>query len=444
MSLDTNAPKRRSSTETLEDCIAAIKAQGSQSDIVFTKLYLDSARRDAAAADARIAAGQPLSPIDGRIVSIKDLYDVAGETTMSGSKVMAEAPPATRDAPVVERLRRAGAVIVGKTHMTEFAFSAVGLNPHFGNPGNPDDAARVAGGSSTGATIALRKGMCEFSVGSDTGGSIRMPSALCGTVGLKPTQSRISREGMTALCPTFDTAGAIALTVSDCQLLDGVLSGQEAPMPASLSLDGMRIGVPEYYFQNGIEAPVKKAFDDAISTLEAAGAAIVDPGIEQILDAMNEVNARATFPNVESSYVFRQQMSSNPDAIDPFIRSRIERGMSVDAAHYIWMTRQREKLLDQMDEALASVDVLMTPTVPIVAPLITAMSDPEELARVNLLLLRNTWVANFFNLPALSLPCHKRGLPVGMQIIGHRNADHRVFAVGSAVETIGSVRKLCA
>ena len=297
MSLDSNAAGRRSSTETLEDCIAAIKAYGSQGDIVFTKLYLESARRDAAAADTRIASGQPLSPIDGRVVSIKDLYDVGGETTMSGSKMMADSPPAGKDAPVVARLRRAGAVIVGKTHMTEFAFSAVGMNPHFGNPGNPEDAARVAGGSSTGAAIALRKGMCEFSVGSDTGGSIRMPSALCGTVGLKPTQARIPREGMTALCPTFDTAGAIALSVSDCQVLDGVLSGQEEPVPASLSLDGVRIGVPDYYFQDNIEAPVKKAFDDTIGNLAAAGAVIVEPGIKQILDTMNEVNARATFPN---------------------------------------------------------------------------------------------------------------------------------------------------
>jgi aspartyl-tRNA(Asn)/glutamyl-tRNA(Gln) amidotransferase subunit A len=420
----------------LEACLAAIAAPGAQGEIVFTRLYEEAARADAAAAGARLAAGRPLSALDGAIVSIKDLFDVAGETTNAGSRLLAAAPPAEADAPVVRRLRRAGAVIVGKTHMTEFAFSAVGLNPHLGDPGNPADPARIPGGSSTGAAIALRRGMCDLSVGSDTGGSVRMPSALCGTVGLRPSQARVPREGMVPLCPSFDVAGPMGLGVAELALLDGVLAGDEAPPPAPLPLDGLRVAGPDAYFLDGAEPPVRAALDRALDRLSDAGARILAPRLGPLLGRMAEVNARATFPNVESSFVFAAQMRADPGAIDPFIRSRIERGMSVDAAHYIWMTRARAELMAEMDAVFEEVDMVVTPTVPILAPPLAAMVDAGELARVNLLLLRNTWVANFFDLPALSLPCQAGGLPVGLQAIGGRGRDRRVLAFGAALERL--------
>jgi aspartyl-tRNA(Asn)/glutamyl-tRNA(Gln) amidotransferase subunit A len=424
------------SSERLQCCLDRIKDPDGQGDIIFTRLYEDTARQDAAASDARLAAGRPLSTIDGRIVSIKDLFDVAGEVTTAGSELMRKNPPAERDAAVVTTLRQAGAVIIGKTHMTEFAFSAVGMNPHFGNPGNPDDASRIAGGSSTGAAIAIRKGMCEMSVGSDTGGSIRMPSALCGTVGLKPTQARIARGGMAPLCPSFDTAGAIAANAADCAKLDAVLAGDRARGPAPLALEGLRVGIPDSYFFDGVDPAVQKAFDSTLRTLEQNGVLLVNAGVDDILADMNMVNERATFPNVESSFVFREQMKTDPGALDPFIRSRIERGMGIEAGHYIWMTEQRAALMARMDNALQSLDFMLTPTVPILAATIEDMRDPDQLAATNLLLLRNTWVANFFDLPALSLPSNRGGLAIGMQIIGKRSEDRRVLAGGLAFEPL--------
>ena len=424
------------SSARLEQCLDRIKDPKGQGNIIFTRLYEETARQDAAASDARLAAGRPLSAIDGNIVSIKDLFDVAGDVTTAGSRLMSKNAPAESDAPIVQTLRRAGAVIIGKTHMTEFAFSAVGMNPHFGDPGNPDDVTRIAGGSSTGAAIAIRLGMCDMSVGSDTGGSIRMPSALCGTVGLKPTQARIPREGMVPLCPSFDTAGAIAANVQDCAKLDAVLAGGSKSEIEPLTLEGLRIGVPESYFFDGMETPVQEAFEATLERLKQSGALLVKARMDEILADMNTVNERATFPNVESSYVFRQQMKDDPDAVDPFIRSRIERGMSIEASHYIWMTEQRSDLMSRIDAAMQFLDFIVTPTVPILAAKIEDMRNPDQLATTNLLLLRNTWVANFFNLPAMSLPINNGGLSIGLQIFGKRAEDKRVLSAALAVEKL--------
>lgn len=423
----------QSSSARLEACLKRI-ASDPQGSMIFRSVTAGRARADAAAADARLAAGCPLSAIDGVVVSIKDLFDVAGEPTTAGSKMMLDAPPARRDAEVVNLLRRAGAVIIGKTHMTEFAFSAVGANPHFGTPGNPEDETRISGGSSTGAAIALRKGMCEMSVGSDTGGSIRMPSALCGTVGLKPTQRRVSRDGVQALCPSFDTIGALCLTVGDTATLDAILSGEERREIRPASLGDICVAIPKVYFQDDMDDHVRASFEAAIDRLVAAGMRIAEIDIEVELERMNEVNVRGTFPNVESSYVFRRQMAEAPDKIDPFIRSRIERGMAVDAAHYIWMCNERAELMRSVDRHFDKVDFILTPTVPIVASKIEEVADPNELARINLLLLRNTWVSNFFDLPAMSLPCHGSGLPVGLQVVGRHGADNAVFGMGLAIE----------
>lgn len=424
------------SSARLQQCLDRINDPKGQGSIIFTRLYVEAARQDAAASDARRVAGRPLSPIDGKIVSIKDLFDVAGDVTTAGSRLMSKNAPAESDAPIVKTLRRAGAVIIGKTHMTEFAFSAVGMNPHFGDPGNPDDVTRIAGGSSTGAAIAIRLGMCEMSVGSDTGGSIRMPSALCGTVGLKPTQARIPREGMVPLCPSFDTAGAIAASVQDCAKLDAVLAGDSKVEIEPLALEGLRIGVPESYFFDGMEAPVQEAFEATLEKLKQSGTLLVKARIDDILADMNAVNERATFPNIESSFVFRQQMKDDPDAVDPFIRSRIERGMSIEASHYIWMTEQRSDLMNRIDVAMQSLDFIVTPTVPILAAKIADMRNPDQLATTNLLLLRNTWVANFFDLPALSLPINNGGLSIGLQIVGKRADDMRVLSAGLALEKL--------
>src|SRR3954462_13612488 len=220
-----------SSRDRLEQALAKIadpKGEGARACLT---AYADAARAAADAADARAGAGISLGSMDGAIVSIKDLFDVAGEPTRAGSRILADAPPAKTDAPIVRRLRAAGAVIVAKTNMTEFAFSGVGMNPHYGTPGNPADRARVPGGSSSGAAVAAADQMCDIAIGTDTGGSTRIPAALCGIVGFKPSQWRVPTEGAFPLSFTLDSIGPLARSVEACAKADAVMAAEDyAPL----------------------------------------------------------------------------------------------------------------------------------------------------------------------------------------------------------------------
>src|SRR3954469_14276614 len=231
--------------DRLEQALARIadpKGEGARACLT---LYTGAARAAADAADARAKSGISLGPLDGAIVTIKDLFDVAGEPTRAGSRILVEAPPAAADAPVVRRLRAAGAVIVAKTNMTEFAFSGVGLNPHYGTPGNPADRTRVPGGSSSGAAVAAADQMCGIAIGTDTGGSTRISGALCGIVGFKPSQKRIPTEGAFPLSYSLDSIGPIARTVLGCAVADSVMAGEsDFQAPTVLTAAGLRLGVP--------------------------------------------------------------------------------------------------------------------------------------------------------------------------------------------------------
>src|SRR6266702_2587731 len=234
-----------SARDRLEQALAKIadpKGEGARACLT---VYMDAARAAADAADARAKAGISLGSLDGTIVSIKDLFDVAGEPTRAGSKILANAAPAKADAPVVSRLRAAGAVIVAKTNMTEFAFSGVGLNPHYGTPGNPADRTRIPGGSSSGAAVAVADGMCEIAIGSDTGGSTRIPAALCGIVGFKPSRQRVPTAGAFPLSYTLDSVGPIARTVADCAVADAVMAGEDPWRIEPASLAGLRLGISQ-------------------------------------------------------------------------------------------------------------------------------------------------------------------------------------------------------
>ena len=240
---------------------------------IFTQLYPQAARQAADAADARAAAGQSLGPLDGRIVTIKDFFDVAGEATTAGSSMLRGAPPAEADAPVVGRLRAAGAVILGKTNMTEFAFSGLGLNPHWGTPGNARDRARLPGGSSSGAGVAAALGIGEIAIGTDTGGSVRIPAALNGVAGFKPSARRVPREGAFPLSYTLDSIGPLAPSVTLCALADSVMAGEPPAELEPASLAGRTVAVVED-FLDGTEPEVAAAFEASLGRLQAAGVRI--------------------------------------------------------------------------------------------------------------------------------------------------------------------------
>src|SRR5438477_7458636 len=250
------SPSQRSARDRLEEALARIADPNGEGGRACLTVYSQAARAAADAADARARAGVTLGPLDGAIVSIKDLFDVAGEPTRAGSKVLADAPPAARDAPVVRRLRAAGSVIVAKTNMTEFAFSGIGINPHYGTPGNPADRTRVPGGSSSGAAVAVADGMCEIAIGSDTGGSVRAPAAFCGIVGFKPSKFRLSTEGAFPLSYTLDSIGPMARTVADCAAADAIMASEPFRAVEPVRLAGLRLGIPQGVLLNNLDETV--------------------------------------------------------------------------------------------------------------------------------------------------------------------------------------------
>lgn len=400
---------------------------------VFTKLYPDAARAAGEHADAMRAAGVEISPLAGLPVSIKDLIDVAGETTLAGSTVLKDSPVAKSDAPVVKRLRIAGAAIIGKTNMTEFAFSGVGLNPHYGTPANPadDEIARIPGGSSSGAAVSVARGFCVAAIGSDTGGSIRIPAALCGIVGFKPTARRVPTTGAIPLSTTLDTICAMTRSVDDCILVDSIIADAELSIP-DLPLAGLRLAVPQTVMLDGLDPHVGKAFSAALTRLSVAGAKI----IEVPFAMLSEAAGLNKFSGPESFAWHRGLLSQREAEYDARVAKRIKMGASMSAADYIDMHRKRRDWIARMEEAMGPFDSLVMPTVPIVAPPIAELEASEEIFfKANGLLLRNTSAINLLDGCAVSLPCHPPGtLPVGMMVAGPAMSDRKILAVARAIE----------
>jgi aspartyl-tRNA(Asn)/glutamyl-tRNA(Gln) amidotransferase subunit A len=402
----------------------------------FTALYEASAREAARHADAMARAGVALPALAGLPVSIKDLYDVAGETTLAGSVLRRGEAPAEADAPSVARLRAAGAALIGRTNMSEFAFSGVGINPHFGTPANPADPAlpRVPGGSSSGAAVSVAAGLCVAGLGSDTGGSIRIPAALCGIVGFKNTQSRVPIDGAFPLSHTLDTVCAMARSVEDCLLVDGVLAGAALPVHRR-PLDGVRLTVPQTLVLDALDATVAHAFARSLSRLSGAGARVVEIPLAELAEVA-QINAPGGFSAVEAWATHRDAMRSRRDAFDPRVAARIALGEPVSAADYIVMQRRRQDWIGRTTRALAGFDALVCPTVPIVAPPIAdLMASDEAFFKANGLLLRNTFPINFLDGCAFSLPCHEDGeLPVGLMLAAPGGRDAALAGVALAVE----------
>ena len=414
--------------------IAEPDGQGSRTCLT---VYHDAARAAADAADARAALGVSLGPLDGAIVSIKDLFDVAGEPTRAGSKILAEeAEPAAADAAIVRRLRAGGAVIVAKTNMTEFAFSGIGANPHFGTPGNPWDRARVPGGSSAGAPVAVADGMCEISIGTDTGGSVRIPASLCGLVGFKPSRQRVPTDGAFPLSYSLDSVGPIARSVADCAKADAVMAGEHFSPLEPVSLAGLRFGIAEGLPLDRLDPAVAAAFDAAIKRLDGAGVRISRESLS-MFDDMSAVNAKGGISPPEACAIHRDRLNRRAKDIDPNVLARIERGCAVSAADYVDMVRERGRLVRAMDARLAGLDVLLMPTTSIVAPTIAEVADPKVFAARNAALLRNTAAINFFDLCAVSLPLPVApALPVGLMLIARNGQDHRLLHVAAATEQL--------
>jgi aspartyl-tRNA(Asn)/glutamyl-tRNA(Gln) amidotransferase subunit A len=424
----------RSSRENTEQALARIddaRGEGARSCLT---VYREQARAAADAADARAHAGRSLGALDGTVITIKDLFDVQDEVTRAGSPLLASsAEPAKADAPVVARLRAAGAVIIAKTNMTELAFSGVGANPHFGTPGNPADRTRIPGGSTSGGAVACADGIGSIAIGTDTGGSTRIPAALCGLVGWKPTQRRVPTAGAHPLSPTLDSVGPMAHSVAQCALADAVLaadSGNQPLQPGQLS--GLRIGVVQGVVLEDMDAQVSAAFERSLRRLSAARCSAVTLHALALMDAVSQ---RGGIAPKEAFDGHRTMMATQPEAIDPNVRARIQGGAKLSELDYQTNLRERAQAIAELDRVFDEYDVLILPTTPIVAPTQAAVASAEGFTLHNRLLLRNTSIANFFDLCAISLPAPEPGpLPCGVMLFGRSGADHALLRAAAAVE----------
>ncbi len=423
---------------TVRDRLEAILArldERAENERVFLRLYPAAARAAADAADERRQAGISLGPLDGVIVSIKDLFDVAGETTTAGSILLRDAAPAARDAAVVRRLHQAGAVIIGKTNMVEFAFSGVGLNPHYGTPGNAADPLRVPGGSSSGAGVSVAEGTSEIAIGSDTGGSVRIPASLNGVVGFKPTARRVPLEGAFPLSPSLDSIGPLARNVQDCAIADAIMAGDEPYLLKLHPLAGLRIGIPRGRLFSKMERMVETAFEACLARLSRAGAGIVDHEIDDLLQGMREATAPASIASIEASEIHADWLDARAGEIDPRVHYWLKRSSAVPAHVYIRMMRRRHALVKAMEERLASLDVLALPTTAITAPLTAPLEADERLHNeVDALILRNTQVANQFDLTSISLPIPGSERPVGLMLVARNGQDRRLLEIAAGIE----------
>jgi aspartyl-tRNA(Asn)/glutamyl-tRNA(Gln) amidotransferase subunit A len=419
----------------VEECLARIADPDGEGARAFTVVYAAQARAMADAADTLRRAGRAPSRYAGTPIGVKDLFDVAGETTRAGSRALDGAPPARVTAPAVERMIAAGFVPVGRTNMSEFAFSGVGLNPHYGTPRAPWDRAsgRIPGGSSSGTAVAVADGMTLAGLGTDTGGSCRIPAAFCGVVGYKPTARRVPLAGALPLAPTIDSIGPLAPSVACCAVIDAVLAGAPPGPPAVRPLAGLRFAVPEALL-DGVDADVATAFARALAVLSVAGASVrhvTFSAFGQIADA----NARGGFAAAEAYAWHRPLLAEKAALYDPRIRVRIERGSRQTAADYLDLRVARARIIAEFDAATQDFDALVLPTVPIVPPRIAELDAETDFNRLNLLTLRNPAPANFLDRCAISLPCHRAGEPpVGLTLMGETMGDRRLFGIAAAVE----------
>lgn len=378
-------------------------------------------------------------PLGGLPVSVKDLFDVAGEVTTAGSRVLQGQRPALQDAAAVARLKAAGGHIIGRTNMTEFAFSGVGVNPHHGTPANVADLTtpRVPGGSSSGAAVSVASGAAFVGLGSDTGGSIRIPAALQGLVGFKNTAQLVPTAGAFPLSDTLDTACAITRSVRDAILVHEILSGQAVTRHAQPLSTCQLAVVPELMFE-GIEPAVLEAFDNAVRTLQAAGARIEVLKLPELL----EIAGTASLGNFSAAEAYARQhqwLQTQADQYDPRVHARMQRGGDMSAKDYLQLKDWRHSWIKRVQERIQGFDALLSPTVPIVAPPLADVAPgperDEAFFKVNALLLRNTSVVNLLDGCGLSLPCHQAGnLPVGLMVWHAGGHDERVLNISLQIE----------
>ena len=432
--LDSGATSAR---KLVEACLARIADPAGEGQRAFISVDRQAALEAADAMDRLRKANAAPSPYAGIPVSIKDLFDIKGQVPRAGSRALEEdATPAEADAPVVARLRRAGFIVIGRTNMTEFAYSGIGINPHYGTPKGVwnRSVGHVPGGSSSGAAVSVADRMAHGALGTDTGGSCRIPAAYNGIVGYKPTQARVPLDGGVPLSFSLDSFGPLARTVGCCAVLDAVLANEAVQPLQPRPIKGMRLAVPTTVALDDLDDEVAQTFERALATLSRHGASIERIEVPEFHD-VGVMNSKGGFAAAESYAWHRYLIGSHGDVYDPRVRVRILRGESISAADYIDILTARRSFIARTEARIAPYDALVLPTTSNTPPRIADLADDKAFTRANLLSLRNCTLINMIDGCAISLPCHREGdVPVGLMLAALGGSDRRIFELAAGME----------
>jgi aspartyl-tRNA(Asn)/glutamyl-tRNA(Gln) amidotransferase subunit A len=431
---------RTSARKIVDSCLERIADASGEGQRTFIHVDAEAAIEAAEAMDRLREIKAAPSPFAGIPVSIKDLFDIQGQVTRAGSRALEDSAPAEADAAAVARLRRAGFVVIGRTNMTEFAYSGIGINPHYGTPKSVwrRDVGHVPGGSSSGAAVSVADRMAHGALGTDTGGSCRIPAAFNGIVGFKPTQRRVPLAGGVPLSSTLDSFGPLGRTVRCCAVLDAVLAGEPIVSLQPRPIRGMRLAVPTTVALDELEDDVARTFERALETLSRQGALIERIAVPEFLD-VGVMSTQGGFAAAESYAWHRYLIASHGDVYDPRVRIRILRGEGISAADYIELLEARKSLIMRAVARLAPYDALVMPTTANAPPRIADLADDKAFTKANLLALRNCTLINMIDGCAISLPCHREGeVPVGLMLASSGGADRRIFELAAGME--GAIR----
>src|SRR5512140_1318956 len=429
---------RTSARKIVDSCLERIADASGEGERAFIHVDAEAAIEAAEAMDRLREIKAAPSPYAGIPVSIKDLFDIKGQVTRAGSRALEDSAPAESDAAVVARLRGAGFVVIGRTNMTEFAYSGIGINPHYGTPKSTwqRNVGHVPGGSSSGAAVSVADGMAHGALGTDTGGSCRIPAAYNGIVGFKPTQRRVPLEGGVPLSSTLDSFGPLARSVGCCAVLDAVLANEPVAPLQPRAIRGMRLAVPTTVALDELEDDVARSFERALETLSRQGALIERIAVPEFLD-VGVMNTKGGFAAAESYAWHRYLIASKGDVYDPRVHLRIARGESISAADYIDLLETRKSLIARATARLAPYDAMILPTTANTPPRIADLADDKAFTKANLLSLRNCTLINMIDGCAISLPAHREGeVPVGLMLAACGGADRRIFELAAAMEGV--------
>ena len=426
------------SLSLVDECLERIGDPAGEGGRAFLRVDADGAREAARYMDALRRRSSAPSPFAGIPISVKDLFDIAGEVTTAGSVALKDAPPAAADAPAIARLKSAGFIVLGRTNMTEFAYSGVGLNPHYGTPRAPFDRAvgRIPGGSSSGAAVSVADDLCALGIGTDTGGSTRIPAAFCGIVGFKPSVGRIPTTGVFPLSFTLDSVGPLARSVACAAVADAVMAEDWSGRIAERPLASLRLGVVTNIASADVDKEVSTAFETALRRLSERGVTLVDLPLPDA-DRIPAINSRGGISAIEAYAHHRRMIEAKGELYDPRVRRRIQLGSAIPAPDYVDILRERARLIEAARGKMDGFDGVVLPTTPNVPPPIAALAADDDYMRLNFLSLRNTFVGNFLNCCAVSLPVSPPGEPpVGLMIMAPWGKDQELFSVAAALEPV--------